>query len=349
MRFKTPLLCALLVTCLSHTASAQSAPTDVETREIERRFNEGKELLQRRKFAEARTKFLQACAVHHTVNCPKNLGAAEFELGMFSEATTHMEEFLRHNDLPKNDPILARARKLYDQAFAKSGHLEIAAPSGATVFVDDTAIGKAPLDVVHVAVGAHTLRATLSDGRTTSATASADAGVTVKVSLMPPEPEPAAAPSIVPPGASQQPAAARVPPSTTIGARSAPDTPSTPASAGITSPPTISWVLAGVGVASIGLGVGFGLDANSKAADVDRMRNAGCAPPSSCGSLADTINAEQSSTTLSRIFYGVGGVAVAGAAVAWWLAPRRPASAASAWVAPVVTANGAGLHAGGRF
>lgn len=151
-------------------ASAQSSsgggasPTAI--REAEQRFEEGKTLFSQRRYADARLKFEQACAVHRTVNCPKNLGLAEFELGQYVEATTHLREFLQ--GVRVSGPAaagldadgVAAIQKKYTEAFMHCGHLEVSAPAGARIIVEGRNLGTAPLSgTVDVSAGEHTVEA----------------------------------------------------------------------------------------------------------------------------------------------------------------------------------------------
>ncbi|WP_394838090.1 PEGA domain-containing protein [Pendulispora rubella] len=143
-----------------------SGASTTAIREAEQRFEEGKTLFSQRRYADARLKFEQACAVHRTVNCPKNLGLAEFELGQYVEATTHLREFLQ--GVRVSGPAaagldaegVAVIQKKYTDAFMHCGHLEVSAPAGATVVVEGRNLGTAPLrDTVDVPAGDHTVEA----------------------------------------------------------------------------------------------------------------------------------------------------------------------------------------------
>lgn len=354
MRPRTSLLlCALFMTFTAASASAQpTPPPEALVREAEQRFNEGKELLRQKRWAEARVKFLQACAVQRTVNCPKNLGAVEFELGMYPEATAHFGEYLRQRDLPKNE--LASVRSFYESAFAKSGHLEIAAPDGATVSVDGAEIGKAPLaDLVHVKPGSHDVRAVLTDGRTTSASASADTGKTVKVSLVPEARVGAPAAPPLPPAAT----ATSAPPAVASGG---------PRSGEEASPGESRWSsgkiatvvsLSALSVGAFATSVGFFVGAGARADDVQRLQGTtgsclgSAGTTASCRDLAAADDARASDRNAAWVFLGVGtllGVATATVAVLWPSEPlRRERSFVVVPMAPGAT--GLGLAAAGHF
>jgi hypothetical protein len=339
---------ALLVLCSSFTTAAAFAqpPSESLVREAEQRFNEGRELLKQRKWSEARSKFLQACAVNRTMNCPKNLGAAEYELGMFAEATTHFEEFLRNNNLPDNDPNVVGIRKFYETAFAKSGHLEITAPDGATVSIDGTTIGKAPLgNPVHVTPGPHELRAALTDGRSTSFSTEAEAGRIVKVSLVPSETPPTAALTTAPTPAAS--GASLTPPPPQTDKSSDEGTGSTRTTLGI--------AVAGAGVLSLVTGIVFGVISSSKASSAESFlvqNPTACANRSSstCGIYESKLDDAQTAKTTSHVFYVATGALAIGAVILLW--PRsdpQPTRRTSTWIVPIVGPGGSGVQLGGSF
>jgi len=158
------LLASVLLPTVASAQTPGSGATPVATREAEQRYEEGKTLFSQRRFGEARLKFEQACAVHRTVNCPKNLGLTEFELGQFVEATTHLREFLQSvrasgpGAAGMDAEQVAQIQKRYTEAFMHCGHVEVTAPAGARIVVKGRIIGTAPLsDMIDVAVGEHVI------------------------------------------------------------------------------------------------------------------------------------------------------------------------------------------------
>ncbi|HWL86010.1 MAG TPA: hypothetical protein VNO21_09420, partial [Polyangiaceae bacterium] len=151
----------------SGVASAQATVGQVQ--EAQDRYQEGRRLFGDGHYAEAHMKFEQACAVQRTVNCPKNLGLAEFEMGRYAEAASHLRDFLREartvGGAGLDEAQTAKIRKMYDDAFAKSAHVQVTAPADARIVVDDRVVGNAPLaDAVDVAVGAHVVEARTGRG-----------------------------------------------------------------------------------------------------------------------------------------------------------------------------------------
>jgi hypothetical protein len=178
------ILCALLML----PASAIAQTSDAQ-REAEKRFEEGKTLFNQRKYAEARNRFLQACAVLKQVSCPKNLGVTEVELGMFPEAASHFRDYLE--DARSNaDPVRKEIEQELAKAKAKVCELHVMAPRGSSVRLNGSMLGVAPLGAsVFVPPGRVEVTAIWGDGASDSKTESVDAvaGATMKVEIKGPE------------------------------------------------------------------------------------------------------------------------------------------------------------------
>jgi hypothetical protein len=102
---------------------------------------------------------------------------------------------------------------------------------------------------------------------------------------------------------------------------------------------------AAAGVLAVGAGVFFGLRANDLEAKADeRCPAAACSDPEAVAWNDDA----EANALRAHIAFGVGGLAVAGAAVLWFLgAPDDPDEHVA--VRPVIGADGLGLAFGGRF
>jgi hypothetical protein len=324
------LVLAGFVWALPVTALAQ--PTTDPSREADQRFAEGKELFRQHRFSEARVKFSEACAAHRTINCPLNLGLSEYELGMYAEAATHLYEYLHETDLPKGEAGLPRIQKIYDEAYAKSGHFEVSAPDGSEVFVDDRDVGKAPLGkAVHVKAGPHVVKAVFSDGRSARDTATATDGQVTRVSLA------LAAPSTT---GAQLPVAVETPPADRAIERKV-----------AWPPPVYTIVLGAVAVASIGAGAAFLADASSKNDKIASAPPGVCANPTApvCADLQDTSDARSRSKTLGTTFMVVGAASAVASVVTWVSWPRTEKTSSSAQLTPSVSTGGLGLHLSGHF
>lgn len=341
-RLALPILASTFVV----TGSPAAAEPDVAFKESVTRFNEGKELMKQRRFAEAHVKFVQSCAAYRTRNCPKNLGVTEYELGMFADAATHLEEYLA-DEGSKGDAHLPGLRKMLDESLAKCGHVSIDAPAGATIAVDEQPIGKAPIAVpIHVTPGTHSIRAALTSGKMLAVTVTAEAGKSTKAVLK--EPDPPVAPA---PPASSAP----------------PPTPVASATASAAAPPmdqanaTPFWstrryigvAVVGAGVLSLAAGGYFGGkshdDADRAAAAGAGLGPSGCTNPaaSGCADVRSAQDAQSRDNTLSAVFIGVGVVALA-AGVGLVLWPQSKSSPRAA-IVPIVSAQGGALQLRGEF
>ena len=198
----------------------------------------------------------------------------------------------------------------YEEIAREIGQLDVHAPKGARIAIDGgPPAGDAPLEsALAVKPGSHTVSATRGD-ESTSVHVDAPAGRVTSVQID-------FATPVLP-----------ISPVVTVGTSPpAPvERPHTETRSTMWPPPVISLVLAGIGVVSAGVGVGFALNAQSKRTTLDATPPGVCNDPSSaaCKSRQDTIDAKQSSTTLSTVFYVAGGAAVLGAVATWVLWPRQ--------------------------
>ena len=157
MRRKHLLLLAVL---LAGSARALPARADTpEQDELQKRFQEGKALFDQKKFADARVKFLQACAILETANCPKNLALTEVELGLWPEAATHFQAYL---DDPRTngDAVRVEVERKFLETKGKVGEIDLDIDLGARVRVDAKLVGTSPIShPIFVAPGDHEVEA----------------------------------------------------------------------------------------------------------------------------------------------------------------------------------------------
>ncbi len=284
---RTTLALALLLV----PVSAMAQPSDAQ-REAEKRFEEGKTLFNQRKFAEARNRFLEACAVLKQVSCPKNLGVTEVELGMFPEAAAHFRDYLA-DSRSNSDPVRKEIEQEYAKTKAKVCELEIAAPRGASVRVNASTLGVAPLLVTaFVAPGKAEVTATWGESASDKKTENVDAvaGATIKVEIKGPE------------GTHDNP-----PPGHTENVR-----------------PTSGWVIPIVlgvaGATGLVMGVGMGAASSGKKDDAMKFAGTGVCADMNASSCAPYQGARSDGGTLgavSVVGYIAGGLLLAGAITAF--------------------------------
>lgn len=292
------LLCAGMLLAATAHAQENSSPEYVEARQ---RLQEGKTLYGQGNLDGARLKFEQACAVLKTPACQRALGLADFYTKRYLEALGNLQKALEDRELDTTQR--KEITDLMQQAYDKTGHLEIHAPAGGHVKIDDTVdVGNAPLnDVVNVTIGTHTISVSI-EGKTEREEVECSEGKVLKVDF-----------------------SDRFP-NADNGGGGTPPVVHTHRSA---VPPTGAIVTGAIGLVGIGLGIGFGVasgDANST--NIARGTTAGgvCStnPTASiCMDGKSTRDAQQTDAILSTVGYVVGGVALATAVVWWLVAPRR--------------------------
>lgn len=107
------------------------------------------------------------------------------------------------------------------------------------------------------------------------------------------------------------------------------------------------WALAvaGVGVAGVVVGSIFGAEALSKHSDSQTQCPSGACTPAG---MSD-VQSGQSAGNVSTIAFGVGGIAIAGAAALWLLAPSTRPTTGAVRATPLVARDGGGLALGGAW
>ncbi len=140
---------------LCSAAFAQSNEQD----EAQKRFQEGKALFDQKQFSAARVKFVQACAVVQTTNCPKNLALTEVELSMWVDAATHFQQWL-DDPRTKSDALRPEIEKVFADTKLRVGQLDFDVDAGARVSIDGKFVGTSPISKsVFIASGDHDVEA----------------------------------------------------------------------------------------------------------------------------------------------------------------------------------------------
>ena len=218
------------------------------------------------------------------------------------------------------------------QAYDKTGHLEILAPAGAHVRIDDTIdAGNAPLaDEVHVTIGSHSISVQV-EGKTERKTIECAEGKVVKVDF-----------------------ADRFPNSNQQGNHNGGGGPVEEVHTSVI-PPTGAIITGVVGLVGIGLGIGFGVASGS--ANSTNMTNGSSAmgvcstqltTNPICTSAESTRQSQQTDAIASTVGYVAGGVLLV-AAVVWWAVAPRKIVERRVTVLPAVGPRSAGLALGYSF
>ena len=115
-----------------------------------------------------------------------------------------------------------------------------------------------------------------------------------------------------------------------------------------TWPPVGAWILGGVGVLGLGVGVGFAVDASSQRSTVSSAGTS-CAVVSSaaCGKVLDARSALKRDYVIDGAAFGVGGAAL-GVAILWTLLAPRSSTSATA-LTPDISPGRVGLLLNSTF
>jgi len=305
-------------------AQGDSSPEYVEARQ---RLQEGKTLYAQNNIDGARLKFEQACAVLKTPACERALGLAQFYTKRYLEALGNLQRALDDKEL---DTIQRKqVTDLMQQAYDKTGHLEVRAPAGGRVRVDDTTdAGNAPLrEVVHVTVGSHVVSVTIEQ-RTERLNVECAEGKIIKVDFTDKFPGMAVDNGQHQGGGGPEPQTEHV--RTSVGW-------------------VVPIVAAGLGLVGIGFGVGFGAASQTAHTNVLSLFQTGiCADVTSagCAPYKSAVDTQNTDTTVSIVGYVAGAALLATSVILWVVWPKAERKMA---VVPSASPNGMSVSLLGRF
>jgi hypothetical protein len=260
-----------------------------------------------------------------------NLARAEQLTGHELEALEHFRLFLRigATDVKITDAMREKAKQNVTDLSRKVGQVEIEVPASARVTVDGRPLEETPKDPVPVQPGRHTIEATF-DGKVRNVSVECTAGNVVKARI-----DFDAAAGTEPPVEQERPSAARW---------------------------IVPTVLGVVGLAGIGVGVGFGAKSQGSKTDSESIRSSNpalCTAPAlpSCDAYSTARGDSKSAATVSYIGYVAGGAFLAGAVATYLLWPKSKEQSASARsrgikadaVAPLIDRGTTGMGLQGHF
>jgi hypothetical protein len=248
--------------------------------------------------------FLQAYALSPTDKVLWPLALSEVDTGRYLPGMGHLRLYDAHQHVIEQ-PSHGKFKLMQEymaRASSATGHATIGAPAGTPLSLDGKAIGAAPLPMQDLEPGPH-----VAEGLGQRLEFKVGAGDTVTVTLTAPPPP---APPFAPPAPMREmPPTPPAPPPASHGVRDA-----------------VRWSSSGLAVAAVGVGVGFMVDANSRASDVNAFRSShpsGCASMQSaaCTQTQSMESSYHQSVTLSQAFLVVGAVSAVGAVASWTLWP----------------------------
>lgn len=305
------------------TSVANAQPSGQDQATAEGLFAGGKKLMADGKYAEACPKFEESQRLDPAPGTQFNLGDCYEHIGRTASAWAL---FLNVASAAKSAGLADREKVARDRAAAlepKLSKLTIVVPSpapGTEVKRDGVVVGPAQYGVsLAVDPGSHPITASGPKKQTWTSTVEVGAeGATVSV--------PALLDAVAEP---------------TLGT---PTTPGQEEPRGLGTQRTLALVAAGVGVVGVGIGTVFGLRDMSKLSDAESHCTG-----NSCDATGVTLRDEAvSAGNISTIAFGVGLVAIAGAAVLWFTAPKGQQQSAYR-LAPTFGKGTGSMMLGGAF
>jgi tetratricopeptide (TPR) repeat protein len=380
---KTRSIAAVLLLAFAPVVAFAQPADDPTIKAARARFQEGVAFYDKGEYENARAAFLQAYALRKHPAVLLNLAQSSLRAGHALEASKYFQQYLRESS-NLSPAQRADAERGLTEARQKLGRIEVSAPTGVAVVVDNEMVGSAPLsEAVDVEPGNHKVKAGAEEQTITvmagQKTAAKFGGGTSAPPPVVPVPTPPAPTGNTP--------ATTTPPTT--------DT-TTPPGSGATTPPAgdtgevkvepkknilsppanMVPVYVGGVIAVVGAGVAIGVgviakssaqnSADSVASEI--RKNGGtqgiCSRTDSasvnkfgkaCAALADDNSKVDTDATVGNIGLAVG-IAGAAFALGWYLfAPKRSdrGDPNAAWktvtVSPMLGLNNGGLAASGTF
>lgn len=311
-----PPVAALVLMAPQGLAFAQAAPSSEQIRDAGKHFQRGVALYNEADYAGALAEFRRAYEIAPNAAVLYNVGQTQFQLRSYAAALGSFERYVA--EAGANADHRTEAQTAIETLRSRVGKIDVTAPDGAEVLIDDESAGKTPLPPVLAAVGKRKIVAT-KDGRSSSPRyVEVAAGETVKAELRIEE------------GASQ--AAAQSTSTTTTTA---------PTTRPNYTPAIALWTATGVLAAG---SVVFGALALSKNSDLESARTT-YDPSTGVAQRRANIDDAGTPKTLALVTDILIPLSViaGGAAIYFTLVPPKKASTSSATVRVKLAPGGAGL------
>ncbi len=323
------LTAALLAVGVTATSGAEATPSSQDRALAEALFQEGKELTQSSKLAEACKKFEESWALDPALGTKLHIAACYEELGRTASAWAAYSEALelarRSGDRDRvtlSEERVARLSKSLSRLTIEVSD----APAGLEVLLDGKALGAGSLGTaLPVDPGEHAIVVRAPGHREWTATITVEVGPGSDTLSVPAlerlTPGPDATEPEDPPGV-------------------------TASTSGLGTQALVGLVVGGVGVVGVGVGAYFGLRAGSQQRDADELCSGRFCSPEGLKGHDDA----RQSATWSNIGFGVGAAGLAAGTVLFLTAPAKAKPERQVrWVSPVLLQRGAGIAAAGVF
>jgi hypothetical protein len=323
------------------TASASHAADPNNSKEAQRRFEEGKKLAAAGDCEHARLAFAQAAVLVRTPASIWEATKCEYTSRHYVEALNHARQLLREPLADKIDVEQAKTTMI-PELVKKVGQIMIDAPDGAAIDVDKDYFGLAPLhDPVAVAPGHHKVTAR-TDKATLTQELDVDAGHTAPVILgsAPAPPAPTSATLDDVSSFLERPSPVNASPS-----GEPRDSPSRPNSEAARY--SVSGAFAAGAVlltaSSVTLFV-LAKQSDNDVRDAQVKHPPGSCPATGCADLDSALGARESRANVAWVLTGGAVVAALGAGVSWYLLrPKEHAGTGALRLTPTLSPGHAGL------
>ena len=175
-------------------ALAQGSPSQESVRDAGKHFQRGVALFNEADYAGALAEFRRAYEIAPNPAVLYNIGQTQFQLRSYAAALGSFERYVA--EAGTNAEHRTEAQTAIETLRSRVGKIDVTAPDGSEVTIDDEVAGKTPLPPVLAAVGKRKVVAT-KDGRSSPPRfVEVAAGETVKAELRIEESAPAAASSM---------------------------------------------------------------------------------------------------------------------------------------------------------
>ncbi len=301
-------------------------------------FREAVELAKADKADAAYQKLLEAWSLKQSYDIAANLGGMERKLGKHKEAVEHLEFALKN--FPPSVDVAVRERIQADIAASKKeiGAVDVACPANTKLFLNGKPVGEGPNATILLEPGTYELSGAHREKGGAVITLKVDKGQTLAITL---DLQPGKGPKL-------------------------PDDGSTPG----TPPPGEAFPLwpgllvGGVGVASLGAGLGLALAAGSAGSEADELTaglesRSACLTdpkPEVCNTIQDDLETRDALTAGSIATFAIGGallatgaVLIAVSATSGGPSDEKPAGPTVTAFAPWFSPDGAGVFLGLAF
>jgi len=342
---------------LGLSCSLFSASASAQTNQAERAaaYQHGRDAMAAGDWRGAQKIFSDLWTKNHTYDVALNLGQVELNLEMYRDAAEHLSYGLRYLPAKEKPELEGKASRGLKFARQRVGALQISVETGATVLVDGTEVGTAPLDGdVFVTPGEHFLTARVPNRSPAQETVTAKAGETLSVALV------FSGPALVASSPASAPTPEAPPVASGLESPQNPNPPPLPASTDSSVEPRTIALWSGVGVTVVASGIGtvFALKASSASADAKNARdqlaqqsgsNACVSGNSACAAVEGAFNKRNDNNRAANVSFVVAGVAAAGTVAMYFLWPRSQSKQDSFHFVPAVAPGAASLNLLGSF